>query len=304
EYLWNPARRCLPHILREAGYETVFLQAARLRFMHKDRFMPLAGFSQVIGDESFEQDMNRSRWGIDDRTLFRKAREKIGELEQSDKPWFMTILTVGTHHPYATPANCSSSFPRGTFEHAAACADQALEELLTGLEHEGILQNTIVLVTSDESGGLRQESDDLALRLSRNWGFLTVVTPEGQSRRIDEPFLQSDVALSVLDYLGIGDADHSFGGRSVFRSYKKKRPLFFGNVYHNHVVGLDVDGRLIIVDDAMQQGRAYDIGEQCLFMATRKAADFAPADREFVRLMAVRCSHDAAVSKTGETFRR
>ena len=40
-------KRCLPAALAEAGYATVYLQAAPLTFMLKDKFMPRIGFERV-----------------------------------------------------------------------------------------------------------------------------------------------------------------------------------------------------------------------------------------------------------------
>ncbi len=62
--------------------------------------------------------------------------------------------------------------------------------------------------------------------LSENWGFLVAMTPERDRRIMGEPFAQSDVALSVVDYLGIDHEDLDFFGRSAFREYGSGRFFF------------------------------------------------------------------------------
>ena len=60
---------CLPAALAEAGYATVYLQAAPLAFMMKDKFMPKAGFERVFGDSYFRNAWSSNKWGVDDRTF-------------------------------------------------------------------------------------------------------------------------------------------------------------------------------------------------------------------------------------------
>ena len=62
-----------------------------------------------------------------------------------------------------------------------------------------------------------------------------------------EPFALMDLALSILDYLGMGERGDHFFGRSVFRSYdgERGRHIPFANVNQNTVGTLDPDGHLV-----------------------------------------------------------
>ncbi len=84
--------------------------------MSKDLFMPKIGFSQVYGEEWFSQAYARNQWGIDDRAYFEQSLQMLRTLQAERKPWFLTLLTVGTHHPYIVPI----SYGGGTFATAAA----------------------------------------------------------------------------------------------------------------------------------------------------------------------------------------
>ena len=240
-----PWRRCLPEVLREHGYRTVYIQSAPLAFMHKDRFMPKIGFDEVLGHNWFEREYLRTYWGVDDRTLFEHTLEKIDELASQDGPWFLTVLNVGTHHPYVVPDSYQAprELPIGR---AFSYMDLAFGRFLRAIELRGLRDDTLVLVTSDESrGDLGQAADGMAAILSENWGFLVALLPERTRLIVDEPFAQSDVALSVVDYLGIPHADLGFFGRSVFRRYKRGRTLFYGNLNYRMIGGLKPDGTLV-----------------------------------------------------------
>lgn len=246
-------QRCLPEILHGLGFKTVYMQGAPLPFMLKDQFMKRAGFDVLHGYEYFEtmEAYARSHWGVDDRSFFEKTLEQVSELHAEEQPFFLTLLTVGTHHPFVFPAGFLGK-THGRRRRALRYADLAVGEFVRGLAERGILDDTLVLITSDESAGMESRSSFKPLEvsglmdaLSQNWGVLIAIAPEGLEGRVKEPYAQMDLALSVLDYLGHGEQGAHLSGRSVFRRYAKPRRLFFANTNALSVSGLDGAGHLV-----------------------------------------------------------
>src|SRR5690606_26296222 len=66
-------RTCLPAMLRDTGYHTVYLQPANLNFMMKNRFMPNAGFEELHGHEHFSEGHAVNGWGIDDLAFYEQS---------------------------------------------------------------------------------------------------------------------------------------------------------------------------------------------------------------------------------------
>ena len=228
-------RTCLPAVLRQAGFATVYQQAAPLAFMLKDQFMARAGFERVQGFSSLKRAYARSHWGVDDRAFLEQASELIQELHGAEKPFYLQLLTVGTHHPAVIPSTWESH-RTGHMRKAMRYLDIALAEFIADLRERGILDDTLLLITSDESRGLKTPKPDLPIvrqgvsrKLAYNWSVLIAIEPSGTSARIDEPFSQMDVALSILDYLGLADRGPHFFGRSVFRRYAEPRTVYFAN---------------------------------------------------------------------------
>jgi arylsulfatase A-like enzyme len=262
---------CLPGILRDAGYRTAYLQAAPLAFMLKDQFMPRIGFDQVIGASGFPDAHARSAWGVDDGTLFERATSLVAELREGDGPWFATLLTVGTHHPYLVPGDFAPG-EADEFTRAVAYADREVTRFLADIEAAGVLENTLVLVTSDESRGLRglergagggdgsEEEYEVSQLISQSWGFLVAAGPGIGTGVVDRPFATSDLPLSVLDYLGMEEAARSAGllGRSVFRSSPSARYVFFGNSRRHAVGAIDPEGRLLLCRRRFRHCEAFD----------------------------------------------
>jgi hypothetical protein len=250
-------RRCLPRILADAGFETAFVQAAPLGFMLKGQFMPRAGFERVHGREWFDRAYARSVWGVDDRAFFERSVELIEELEAGDAPWFLTLLNVGTHHPYVLPEDFDPDEP-SRFVRALAYLDSALGAFVDRLEDDGVFDDTLVVVVSDESMGIPGLFvDPWDKAVSQNWGLLAVLAPGVAPARIDTPFSQIDVPLSILDALGLGDRGHELYGRSVLRHYDRPRRLYFANSNLHAAGALDRDGSLLMCLDDFARCRKW-----------------------------------------------
>jgi hypothetical protein len=216
-------RTCLPEVLARNGYQTLFLEGTSLGFMQIGRFAAAAGFHAALGDEDLPGRYSRNWWGVDDADLFQEVAQRIEALRGSPSPWFVTLFTSGTHHPFHVPGVTLPSR-----EQAFAHLDHALAGLLARLARSGALDDTLVLITADEASGASGRG--LARQLCMNHAPLVVLA--GRARAPLHPaglFTQRDIALSICDYLGLDGGD--FPGRSIFRAYARDRGVLFGNVY-------------------------------------------------------------------------
>jgi len=241
-----PWQRCLPRILRDAGYRTAYLQAAPLAFMLKGRFMERAGFEEVEGNRHLERYYLRSEWGVDDRAFFEQAGDKIERLEADGRPWFLTLLTVGTHHPYTVPPPYAAGGQRESVRGAFAYLDRAVGELMGRIDALGIRDDTLILFVSDESAGdWGRAPDPTSARLTQNWGLALALLPEGPRGQVRDPYDQIDVPVSVLDYLGLADEIDGLFGRSLFRRYASGRHHFFANLNWRSFGAIDPTGGIV-----------------------------------------------------------
>ena len=214
------AAQCLPHLLRRQGYTTAFYQAADLEFMSKDLVMPNVGFQQVKGRKSFPEQGLPGSWGATDEVFFAQVVPELQRLDMGAKPWFATLLTVGTHYPFA--ATAAEIRRHGSARRAVVAeADAALHELLGRLKDSGILEDTLVVVTSDESHGVPGHW------LGQNWGLFFALAPDLAGEVRTDVHAAIDTANSILDYLGLYPGQRSLHGRSVFRRYAGGRNILF-----------------------------------------------------------------------------
>ncbi len=292
---------CLPQILEDAGYATAYLQAAPLAFMLKDQFMPSIGFRQVHGREWFDRAYAQGPWGLDDRAFFEQSLEMIDRLQTNEKPWFLTLLTVGTHHPYVLPKAFRPDLEPEALR-ALTYLDEAIGDFVKALEDRRVTEDTLILLTSDESMGLRG-LDPRSMILFQNWGLLIALVPGGWQEQVSEPFGQVDLALSILDFLDLAEDGTHFFGRSVFRRYDAGRFLFFANSNLAVLGALDPDGDLLLCRNSLRSCQRLGVPDGRLFARSLVTRDWRSRD-EILRALAVRSLRPAGKLQDRDSQRR
>ena len=282
EQVYGAARRCLPAVLRDEGYVTAYIQSAPLGFMLKDQFMKKAGFEELVGDPWFERSYARTDWGVDDKAFFEQALGRLVELHEADRPFFATLLTVGTHHPFTFPDTAVWEGARSRQERAFRWADDALAQFLTELEERGVLRDTVVIITSDESTGLVQSASATQRLLSQSWSFVVVMLPEPEAKRIDTLYAHVDAALSVTDLLGMEPRERNFTGRSWFREYTTPRRLFAGNTYARRVIMWEPSGTAVVCDESFRDCARWVPEADLPFGPKRQSEPASPRERQLV----------------------
>lgn len=211
---------CLPAQLHKNGFATHYLQGAGLRFMAKDKIMPHIGFDATHGLEWFtNSNYLEFPWGKDDKAFFEGALDYVGQLKKQKKPWMLTLLTVGIHQPYSAPEDYMERYDTPK-QAAVGYLDDALGQFLSGLERQGILKDTLVVITSDESHGID------GVRLASSWGFNLMLAPEqDQLPRVKSGvYGHVDLSASILDYFAV-PVPSTLSGRSLFRDYETGREI-------------------------------------------------------------------------------
>lgn len=214
------AQECLPAQMAKNGWETHFLQGSSLTFMSKDKVMPNIGFQAVFGNEWFgDPEEDSFEWGVTDSIFFKGARKYISGLQAKEQPWMLTLLTVGTHQPYSVPDEIAGQYPSRK-DAAVVMLDDAVSQFIKELKQDGVLDNTLVILTSDESHG-----HELAEWVS-SWGIGVIMAPEqDQLPRIhQDTFALMDITASVLDYFHL-QFPATVIGRSFFRDYADPREM-------------------------------------------------------------------------------
>lgn len=199
----------LPKMFADKGYRTIYMEPCTPSFWNADKMAENYGFQERL----FTADMppeNRARdirgWGLTDFALFKKARE-LGM--KSSKPFFIYVVTVMCHHPYAESSNTPVDFPPKNrtsmvrrYLRCFGARDQAVKELMLELAKTERGRRTVICLAGDHDANL----------------------PDAEMRALGYPtFPEREVVTAMVgtveDYLGLqkGQAKpkppHSWGAQ-------------------------------------------------------------------------------------------
>ncbi len=144
---------CLPKVLSRQGYATHHMQSPELVFENRTGLATSFGFERITGmkhlpGEGFEE---VGYFGYEDKVMVKPALDWI---DKQTGPFFLSLLSVVTHHPYEVPSN----FPKrdwgvggklAEYYDTVAYTDAFLGELFAGFDKRGLLKNTVFVIVGD-----------------------------------------------------------------------------------------------------------------------------------------------------------
>lgn len=151
----NLPLNCLPKVLGEAGYKSAHFQTAPAGFEDRANFLKNVGFDHHVTQEDFAgEPWERYEYlGLDDRALIKPTIQWMKHQRKNNTPYFASLLTVITHHPYASPGNAvpisNTREANKSYKEAVRYTDQVVKELFEKMRTEGLLENTIFVITGD-----------------------------------------------------------------------------------------------------------------------------------------------------------
>ena len=146
---------CFPEVLRKAGYRTEMIigQNRDRNYDHIALFLARNGIQQFLDENSFPPDAKTLGLGLTDESLFDFVYERVKALRAKAQPYFLSTLTVGTHHPYHFPVThpdleAMQKHP-DQYVPALRYLDLSLEHFFSKMQKEDLLENTMVLILGD-----------------------------------------------------------------------------------------------------------------------------------------------------------
>lgn len=140
---------CLPQLLSALGYDSMFFQAAG-NFERRATLLQNLGYRNIFvpTPQTAGAAKVRGYLGWDEEVLVEPLLE---HLRSRKGPTLSTVLTLSTHHPYLV----EKTMPRDpqllqeSYVAAARRTDEVIGGVLLRAKKEGLLENTILIVTGD-----------------------------------------------------------------------------------------------------------------------------------------------------------
>ena len=234
---------CLGDVLGRAGYEQVYLGGADLGFAGKGRFLAAHGYNSLKGIthwRSIGLDQRSGDWGLSDADLFEQSLLELESLQAADKPFNLTMLTIGTHVPGFPYAECVPyADGKHVFLDAVHCTDQLLADWLDKAQARGLLRDTVVVITGDHSVFPNPTMQSLFGSAVDDRRLPLVVLSDTPVTALTRVGAGYDLAPTVLDLLDVSHSAEFVLGRSLMRV--PARPDYVVRRYSDLQRGVEVE---------------------------------------------------------------
>ena len=220
----------LPTLLRDKGYYSAFFHGAPNGSMGFDAFANLSGFDEYVGkDEYNNNDDFDGIWGIWDEKFLQFFANEMSTFKQ---PFYTTVFTVSSHHPYNLPDEYQDKFKGSPkpVHRTIQYTDYSLKKFFESASKMPWFNNTIFVLTADHASAEIQFQE-----YNSPWGYFSIPIifyEPGNTVMSMKPEIiqQADIMPTVLGLLHYDKPYISFG-RDILTNEEPFAFNYLNNVY-------------------------------------------------------------------------
>lgn len=176
-----------PSLLKEKGYYTFSMHANNADFWNRRVMHTNLGYDRFYSKADYKiNDEDIIGLGLSDKAFFAQSIEKLKKINKKHDNWYGLMIMLSNHTPFSD-TNKYGEFPvdiketitnedgtqeevvypylegtkLGNYYKSLHYADEALGELITGLEEAGLLENTVVIIYGDHDARLNKKDYNL-----------------------------------------------------------------------------------------------------------------------------------------------
>ena len=243
--------RQLPAMLADKGYATLFFCGSEHGSMGFGAYARSAGVERLVSREDYEARHGTGDfdgyWGIWDEPFLQFMGE---ELAATPEPFFATLFTLSSHHPFVVPEQYAATLPDGytRIHKGVAYDDQAFRRFFHRFGGEEWFRRTIFVVVADHVS-----SEKFAEKTRSYPGNMHIVgfihTPDGALQgEVREVTQQLDIMPTVLGLTGNTEPYFAFG-RDVLNEPQRPR---WSVSYDGKFRALTDDGAVVLDDSGTE----------------------------------------------------
>lgn len=229
----------LASILNDRGYESGFFHGATNGSMRFDGFAAQVGFQNYFGRKEYNNDAHFDQsWGILDE-YFNPWTAK--QLSSFKSPFFATLFTLSSHHPYFIPKHMRGKLRKGPEQICESIhyGDYSLKKFFEEAKKQPWYNNTIFVLCADHTSATNS-----ALYNQRTEMYkipILFFDPSGKIKAKKEQtvFQHIDIMPTLLDLLNVQTTYYSFG-KSYYQNNEPEGLTYIEGTYHyynmNHML--------------------------------------------------------------------
>lgn len=245
-YTTNTIHYAIPH-LKKMGMTTAFFHGGKNGTMGFDRYCQSIGIEQYYGMDEYPNAIRDfdGNWGIPDQPYLQYVAD---ELNQYNHPFFATIFTLSSHHPFVVPQEYDKKVKQGNFpmQHTVAYTDRALQDFFQKISKEDWYQNTLFVITADHTNFSGAENVDY--QKHRYSIPIILYHPQADTAFLSEQIMQqTDIMPTIFSFCGWSNNFSSFGNNALDPAQPHFAINYLSNSYQLYIDNylIEYDGKEI-----------------------------------------------------------
>jgi phosphoglycerol transferase MdoB-like AlkP superfamily enzyme len=198
--------------LGRKGYHTSFYHGGNKNSMNFESFSRNARYDLFYDRDDYPEPEAHydGIWGISDHYFLNHCVERYNEQKT---PFFSSIFTLSSHHPYSLPKEYQNRYPKGTLpiHESIGYADESLRQFFAKASKTSWYANTLFVITADHtslSDHQQYQTKLGSLRIPIIFFHPNDTILKGVQHQVIQ---QSDIMPTILGLLGHDEPFFSFG---------------------------------------------------------------------------------------------
>jgi lipoteichoic acid synthase len=232
--------RCLPELLEEQGYNTVWFSSATEHFEDRRDLVQNFGYEEFYPLETMDKEgFQRSNYfGYEDDIMLKPSREWLEE--HRDKPFLATYLGVTGHHDYRPLTrygfkDFAEKDGLNRYQNEVRYLDFFVKNVIEQYKDLGLYEDTIFIIYGDHGEGFGEhglyQHDNTIYEEGLRIPLIVHDPGRFQGERVGTLTNQLDILPTVFDLLGYKVTGGEYPGRSLLAPPVRDHALFFSCFY-------------------------------------------------------------------------
>ena len=230
--------RCLPELLTEQGYNSVFFQSATETFEDRPQLVENFGYEDFygLGDMSREGFERAGYLGFEDDIMLDPSRTWL-ENNGDEGPFLATYLTITPHHEWLAPDRYGfrdygvEDDNLNRYLNTVHYVDRFVENVIEQYKDLGLYEETVFIIVGDHGEGFAEHGVRGHDNVIHDEGLRVPLVihdprPSDDGERIEGPTNHMDLPPTILDILNYRVVHGEYPGTSILDP-PEDRTLFF-----------------------------------------------------------------------------
>lgn len=269
----NIPARCLPDLLNERGYNSVYFTSSVQTFERRPEVVDNMGYEEFYPVETMDtQGFEKANYfGYEDDVMLDPSKQWLEN--NGGEPFVATYETITPHHQYLAP---QKRYGREEFAeddvlnrylNSVRYVDFFVKNLIEQYKELGLYENTVFVIYGDHGEAFgehgRSQHDNVLWEEGVRIPLMVVDPAQSTGGRIEKPVSQLDILPTVVDLLGYEVEGGEYPGYALL-DQPENRTLMFSCWYENKCLASLKGDRKYIYNFGKEPDEFYDLSEDPL----------------------------------------